>query len=116
MDGVNKRIQVYTGDGVYLSQWRASGADFDIPRAVAVDAGGHVYVSDQNNYRVQMFTSSGAYLGQWGTRGASDGQFNGPTGVAVGSNGNVFVVDTGNDRIQVFGDPATKATTSSWGR
>jgi hypothetical protein len=73
-----------------------------LPRAVAVDTSGNVYVADTNNDRIQKFTSDGTFLTTWGSEGSGDGQFDWPSGVAVDASGNVYVADRGNDRIQKF--------------
>ncbi len=92
-----------TGDGQF---W----APFD----AAVDADGHVYVTDTGNHRVQKFTSDGTFIMTWGSFGAGDGQFSTPRGIAVDSSGNVYVADEGNNRIQIF--TSTGTFVAKWGQ
>jgi DNA-binding beta-propeller fold protein YncE len=75
---------------------------FDFPPGVAVDAAGHVYVTDANNDRIQKFTGNGTFLTAWGSAGSGLGELSFPIGIAVDGNGDVYVVDTGNERIQTF--------------
>lgn len=89
----------------FLRQWGASGTangEFYHPRALAFDAAGNLYVSDQDNNRVQKFTREGAFLAKWGAEGTGPGQFDGPCGIAVSPAGLVYVGDEYNSRIQVF--------------
>ncbi len=61
-DARNNRIQMFTGNGAYLTQWGSSfeaygsgDGEFHGPFGVAVDASGSVYVADSANYRIQVF-------------------------------------------------------------
>jgi hypothetical protein len=80
-------------------------ARFDHPYGVAVDAGGSVYVAE--NDTVRKITPVGTnwvattIAGVPGSHGSTDGtntttRFWGPYGVAVDNGGNVYVADSGN--------------------
>jgi streptogramin lyase len=107
-DTYNHRIQKFTSDGSFITQWGTSGTygrepgQFYYPTGVAVDESGNIYVADRNNERIQKFTSSGAYSTYWGSPGREPGQFYQPCGVDVDDSGNVYVADTYNHRIQKF--------------
>ncbi len=96
----------YAGSG--SMDGTGSAAQFNGPRAVAVDAGGNIYVADQYNGTIRKVTPGGAVTtlaGTAGIYGSADGtgaaaQFNQPSGVAVDMAGNVYVADTGNDTIR----------------
>ena len=70
--------------------------EFDLPRAVAADAAGNVYVADFRNGRIQEFDSSGSFLRVIGTGGGHGGEFNFPEDVATDAAGNLCVADNGN--------------------
>jgi len=57
-DYLNCRIQVFTSDGAYITQWGSCGSapgQFLSPIGIAVDANENVYVADTNNSRIQKF-------------------------------------------------------------
>ncbi len=99
----------------FVQAWGDSGAgagQFRWPQSAAVDAGGNVYVAD-NDHRIQKFTRDGVFVTQWGEFGSGDGQFFLPTGLAVDGGGNVYVTDCNNHRIQKF--TADGAYVTQWG-
>jgi NHL repeat len=73
---------------------------------IAIDAAGHVFVSDGFAHRVQEFSATGAYIAQFGAFGAGNGQFRAPEGLATDARGDLYVVDHNNFRIQKFGEPS----------
>ncbi|OGF57772.1 MAG: hypothetical protein A2Z21_10255, partial [Candidatus Fraserbacteria bacterium RBG_16_55_9] len=127
-----KRI---TSRTAFLGQWGRFGLDggqFDLPRAVAVDLAGNVYVVDTGNHRIQKFSPNQQLLAEWGSHcdllqnsgctdpdgegplEVGDGQFALPQGIAVDKAGNVYVSDFGNARIEKF--DASGAFLMKWGR
>lgn len=112
-DTANNRIQRFATDGNYIGQWNVDGSGtgaLSQPRDVEVDAGGDVYVADQNG--VHRYGADGSPLAGWTGQCSiydqdgqpngqqCDGMFNGPSGIALDADGNVYVADTGNDRVQ----------------
>jgi streptogramin lyase len=95
-----------------------TGALFNYPAGVAVDAAGNVYVADAYNDTVRKITPAGVVstlAGSAGVSGANDGTgiyglFNQPMGVAVDGAGNVYVADTSNATIRRV-TPAGAVTT-----
>ena len=90
-------------------------AQLNHPRALAVTAGGYVYIADTENSIVRQFYPAGngvvfsAFLGTLagGTLlpGAVDGndgnaRFNRPAGIAVTPNGTLYVADTGSGLVR----------------
>jgi uncharacterized protein (TIGR03437 family) len=102
--------QGYSGDG-----GPATRAVLNLPRGVAVDSGGNVYIADYYNQRIRKVNPAGTittvagdgfidgYLaGRFSGDGgpATSASLNGPYGVAVDSAGTLYIADTGNHRIR----------------
>ena len=52
------RVQVFTGDGVFLAKWGSQGdgdGRFNQPRGLGFGPAGNVYVADGTNQRIQVF-------------------------------------------------------------
>ncbi len=84
-----------------------TGASFDTPSAIAIDAQGNMYVSDSFNNRIRKITPAGVAttIAGNGTPGYADGaaanaEFYGPQGIALDGHGNLFVADYGNNMIR----------------
>jgi ABC-type Fe3+ transport system permease subunit/DNA-binding beta-propeller fold protein YncE len=102
-----QRLNVFSPQGKLLAQWGKSGTndgEFTLPRAVAVDARGEVFVSEYSVLdRVQRFTARGEkLLGGFGHSGTGPGELNRPEGLFVDSQDRLYVADSCNHRIQVF--------------
>ena len=78
------------------------GGEFNLPRDIAVDANGWVYVVDGGNFRVQVFDDNGDFVRQVGQLGRQYGHFARPKGVAVDSEGNIYVSDAAHGNFQIF--------------
>jgi len=101
------RINHFTGKGALLEQWGRHGTnagDLILPRAVAFNARGDVYVSEYTTVdRVQGFRGARREpFVLFGRTGSRDGELNRPEGLDVGADGRVYVADSGNHRIQIF--------------
>jgi DNA-binding beta-propeller fold protein YncE len=105
-DTGNHRIQEFTSEGVFITQWGGEGegkSQFDSPYKVAVDRSSNVLVADTDNHRVQKFSSASVFIKQWGGWGNGNTQFAYPGGVAVDADGAVYVSsDSNKDHIVIF--------------
>jgi trimeric autotransporter adhesin len=97
----------YSGDGGL-----ATSAALNLPRGVAIDASGNIYVADAGNNRIRMVTKSTGIIstvagtGSYGYSGdgglATSAALNYPYGVAIDASGNIYIADTHNHRIRMF--------------
>ncbi|MGD1096719.1 MAG: hypothetical protein ABSB35_32580 [Bryobacteraceae bacterium] len=98
----------------------SAGANLFEPRALALNAGGDLYIADTGNYGISKVASTGTitvaagYLGAptySGDAGPATGaQLNQPWGLATDGGGNVYIGDTFNNRVRVV-SPAGIITT-----
>jgi Tol biopolymer transport system component len=85
-----------------------SAARFNLPRGVAVDPSGNVYVADTNNHTIRRVTPAGVVTtlaGLAATSGTADGaggaaRFFRPSAVAVDGAGVLYIADTDNHAIR----------------
>ncbi len=106
----NERIQKFTLDGTFLKKWGDEDKDeqLNLPRRIAVDKDGFVYVSDARNYRIKKFDWNGESRDiKCGVKENEDGKHEGgeflsPRGIAFDSAGNLYVADSELNCIQKF--------------
>jgi len=104
-DEGNRRLSVFSLDGVFIEAWRSAGPDHAfVPRAVAVSPlNGDVYVVSRLPWgRIDRFTADGRWLDGWGEIGGGPRQYRSPEDIAVHTDGRVLVADTLNGRVQVL--------------
>jgi sugar lactone lactonase YvrE len=100
-----------------------AAARFNLPRGVATDGAGNVYVADTFNHTIRRITPTGAVstlAGTAGVTGSADAtgaaaRFGSPFGIATDGAGNVYVADTQNSTIRKItpaGDVTTLAGTA----
>jgi predicted membrane-bound mannosyltransferase/sugar lactone lactonase YvrE len=81
-DTGNKRIRVYTADGVHLfdiGQGGASDGDLNEPSGLAIHPDGRLFVADTWNKRISVFDSAtGQFIQNYAIRGWRDGTGNRP--------------------------------------
>jgi uncharacterized protein (TIGR03437 family) len=104
-----------TGDGL-----AATSATLNTPAAVAVDASGNLFISEQLGNVVRKVNASGVIstAAGTGTAGAPDSEsgvavnqkLNGPQGLAWDSTGGLLIADSGNHRIRRLSSDGTIAT------
>jgi len=118
-DEANSNIRKITPDGLVSTLAGAAGnpghadgegpvASFNIPRGIAVDAAGTIYVADTENDCIRKITPAGVvstFAGEPGKAALEDGsgavaRFTEPRGIALDAAGNLYVADTGNLAIR----------------
>jgi DNA-binding beta-propeller fold protein YncE len=95
----------FSGDG-----GPATNAEVSLPRGMAVDSAGDLYIADYNNNRIRKVTAATGIIstvagngtaGYSGDGGPATGaELNIPTDVAVDSAGNLYIADLLNSRIR----------------
>jgi sugar lactone lactonase YvrE len=105
-------ITTVAGNGIYGFSGDggpATNASLVIPRGVAVDAVGNLYIADYGNSRVRKVSSWGTITtvagnGSPGFSGdggpATSAALGYPRGVAVDAAGNLYIADTDNNRVR----------------
>lgn len=104
-DAMNFRVQLLDESGGARSVFGKKGdaaGDFSLPRDVAADSEGHLYILDNQFENVQIFDRAGALLMAFGRGGRGAGQFNLPTGITIDAADRIWIADTYNRRVQVF--------------
>jgi len=104
-DTGNHRVQAVTHDGKPRRAFGQSGdayGDMALPKGVALDAGGRIYVVDGRFENVQIFDQSGSLLLFFGGEGHDPGEFWLPGGIFIEPGGRIWICDTYNRRVQVF--------------
>ncbi len=140
-DTANNRIRIIdpsgamttvagTGVGGFLGDGGpATAARFDGPRAVAVGAGGDLYISDTFSNRIRRVDPDGIVSTVAGTGAAcvlatspcGDGgpatsaQLNHPRGIGIDRAGNLFVADSGDNRVRRVAPDGTITTVAGDG-
>jgi peptidylamidoglycolate lyase len=105
-DRQNDRIQIFTGDGKFLAQWKS--AAMGRPYGVRIGRDGNVYVADggeqpkdpPDRSKVVVLDSAGSVLESFGRWGNYDGQFMIAHDIAVAPDGSVYVGDIDGHRVQ----------------
>lgn len=101
---------VTTFAGTNTGAWMdgtGTGAQFNQPSSIAIDAGGNFYIADKQNNRIRKISSGGVvttFAGDgtaaWLDASGTSARFSQPSGIAVDGAGNVYVADYGNHRIR----------------
>jgi len=67
------RIQRFTADGTYLSEWLMPETAAGKPVGLAVHPDGRIFVADTHYHRVDIFDDDGHLLTSFGHEGTGDG-------------------------------------------
>jgi sugar lactone lactonase YvrE len=104
-DSCNQRVQGLTYDGearlVFGEPGDAPGK-MALPKGVAVDSDGNIYVVDARFENIQIFSREGDLLLVIGNEGRGPGELSLPSGISIDSTNRIWICDTYNKRIQVL--------------
>jgi len=113
-DTWNQRVQAFetTADRSLffpLQMWEVFGwygQSLENKPFIAVNAEGHVFVNDPEQYRIIEFTGEGEVVRTWGDYGNTPATFGLTSGVAVDADGHIWVTDGMNNRVMRFTLPS----------
>ena len=97
-DRLNKRIQIFDGDGKFLQQW----TDFESPAVVMVAMDQSVWVLDNARARLERYSPQGKLLSFWGAKGEFPGAMFDPHDFSVGADGAVYVSNGHAHRVDKY--------------
>ena len=104
-DTGNKRVQVFSGDGEFLTMFGGFGVEpgqMNEPAGVATGSDGRIYVADTWNQRVEAFRADLTFESAWEVDGWwGESVVNKPY-LAVDEAGRVYVTDPEGYRVLVF--------------
>ena len=94
-DHDNGRIQVYTPEGQFLSQFGTKGSS---PGQLSEPVGIFInnkllYITEEGNSRISIFTTDGQFVHSFGGQGSSVDKFNAPNGITFDNKGYMYVCD-----------------------
>jgi len=100
VDTGNQRIQKFTPEGDYLSEFGQSGTadgQFVTPMGITLDNKGQIFVSDPGSHKILKFDSDGDFLQSF--VGSVAGFAISPHGLETDPDGNLYVADIANNRV-----------------
>jgi DNA-binding beta-propeller fold protein YncE len=95
-DRENARIQVFTPEGKFITQWRDTGH----PYGLYLTPDERLFVTDGIAHTLSLFDLNGKRLGQYGMPGKGPGEFDLPHLLTVDGEGAVYVCEINGKRIQ----------------
>ena len=103
-DSGNNRIQVFTSEGKYISQFGTRGSgpgQLKCPTGLVIN-NNLLYVAEWGIHRVSIFTTDGQFVSSFGERGNKKDQFDGPCGIALDNEGYLYICDYSNNRLVMY--------------
>jgi uncharacterized protein (TIGR03663 family) len=109
-DTGNKRIQVFTPDGEFVTQWGGKGlaeGRMDEPVGLAIAEDGTSYVADTWNQRIQVFDAQHFYVRLWEVDSWYGQSLENKPYLAVDGRNRVYATDPEGYRVLVFDSEGT---------
>jgi uncharacterized protein (TIGR03663 family) len=106
-DTGNKRVQVFTPDGQFVTQFGGRGLQdgrMDEPVGIAIDPGGNTYVADTWNQRIQVFDALQMFLRNWEVDSWYGQSLENKPYLALDAQNRIYATDPEGYRILVFDD------------
>lgn len=103
-DTNHHRISVWRRNGDFATTFGSFGTgndQFKLPRDVAIDSLGRIYVTDSGNDRVKRFSVGYVYQNQFSGVGTPAGSM-GLSGIMIDGNDRVYVSSTTNSRVYKY--------------
>ena len=97
-----------TGSTLFNGNGIATSRNLNTPTAIAIDAGGNIYITDTGNHIIRRIDTSGNMTTIAGTQvrgfsgdggAATSAQLNAPSGIYIRGD-SIYVSDTGNNRVR----------------
>ena len=101
-DRLNERIQIFDGDGKYLSQWNGIGAPWGIYYVAKEQS---FYMCDGKYNRILKLNMEGQVTGQLSSWGKAPGKVDYAHSIAVDPDGSIYVAEIKNWRVQKWALP-----------
>jgi peptidylamidoglycolate lyase len=98
-DRGNDRIQIFDGNGKYLTEWD----NIYKPSYIYITKDGYVWVLAGQLARLLKYDKNGHLLTYWGTAGPGQGQFSDPHAMSVDQDGNLYVANYSSYATQTIG-------------
>ncbi len=97
-DRENARLQVFTADGKFLTQWRDTGH----PYGLFLTPDERLFLADGRTHQLSIWDLKGHRLAQWGGLGPEPGHLRTPHLLTVDRAGAVYVAEVDGKRLQKF--------------
>ena len=103
-DAHNKRVQLFSPDGIYLREYGKKGLDpkkLNDPKSVAFNRSGDVTICGSRD--IYCFTESGQFI-----KNISNKDLIKPTSITIDSDGRMLVCDRGDKKVKVLSPEGTE--------
>ncbi len=97
-DRENQRIQIFTPEGRFLTQWNHVG----YPYGLFITPDQRLFVTDGRAHTVSLYDLDGKRLAHWGALGKAPGEFDLPHLLCVDESGALYVAEVNGKRLQKF--------------